>query len=100
MASRAMRDPNPHILNAVTFCGIRYAHLIVIECALYLYRKLLEVDTITRPSGDIYIVTPAVSCPPEEAESSRPGWVQFRGGMMLSFSGARKVVEHKIRAAS
>ena len=99
-ASKAMGDPNPHILNAVTFCGIRYAHLVVIECALYLYKKLLEVEAIKRPSGNIYMVTPAVSCSPEEAESSRPGWVQFQGGMMISFSGAPKVVQHKIRAVN
>ena len=41
-ASKAARNPAPHILNAVTLCGIRYAHLIVIECALYLYKKLLD----------------------------------------------------------
>ena len=61
-ASKATRDPAPHILNAVTFCGIRYVHLIVIECAMYLYDKLLEADAIERPSGDIYMVTPGVTC--------------------------------------
>lgn len=99
-ASKAMSDPNPHILNAITFFGIRYAHLIVIESALYLYGKLLETDAIKRPRGDTYMVTPAFSCSPEEAESSRPGWVQFRGAMMLSFSGAQSVVQHRIRAAN
>ena len=46
VASRAAKNPAPHILNAVTVCGIRYAHLIVIECALYLYEKLLEERSI------------------------------------------------------
>ena len=41
VASRAAKNFDPHILNAVTVFGIRYAHLIVIECALYLYEKLL-----------------------------------------------------------
>ena len=54
VASRAAKNPAPHILNAVTVCGIRYAHLIVIECALYLYEKLLEERSIKRPSGDIH----------------------------------------------
>ena len=78
-ASRAATNPAPHILNAVTVCGIRYAHLIVIECALYLYEKLLEESSIERPSGDIYRVTPGVACSPEQAESTRPDWVKFEG---------------------
>ena len=97
-ASKAARNPAPHILNAVTVCGIRYAHLIVIECALYLYKKLLDVDSIKRPSGDIYMLTPGVACAPDQAESPRPDWVKFRGTMMISFSGGPKVVRHKIKA--
>ena len=34
VASGAATNPAPHILNAVTVFGIRYAHLIVIECAI------------------------------------------------------------------
>ena len=97
-ASKAARDPAPHILNAVTFCGVRYAHLIVIESALYLYEKLLAASAIAPPSGDIYMVTPGVGCSPGQAASSRPDWVQFRGSMMISFSGAPRVVRHEIRA--
>ena len=48
--TRAAANPAPHMLNAITFCGIRYADLIVIECALYLYRKLLKEDSIERPA--------------------------------------------------
>ena len=99
-ASRAANDPAPHILNAVTFCGIRYAHLVVIECALYLYGQLLDAGSIERPSGDIYMVTPGVTCSPGQAESSRPDWVQFRGTMMISLSGAPRAIRHHIRAVN
>lgn len=99
-ASKAQRDPAPHILNAVTFCGIRYAHLIVIESALYLYDKLLAVSAIERPSGDIFMVTPGVPCSPDQAASPRPDWVQFGGSMMISFAGAPNVIRHKIRAVN
>ncbi|MXY58599.1 MAG: hypothetical protein F4Y41_19825 [Gammaproteobacteria bacterium] len=99
-ASKAARNAAPHILNAVTFCGIRYAHLIVIESALYLYDKLLGADAIAPPSGDIYMITPGVTCSPEQATSSRPDWARFRGGMMISFSDAPQVVCHRIRAVS
>lgn len=98
--SKASTNPAPHILNAVTVRGIRYAHLIVIECALYLYEKLLDERSINRPSGDIYKVTLAVACPPEQAESSCPNWIKFQGGMMISFSDAPKVIQHKIKAVN
>ncbi len=96
--SSAAKYPAPHILNAVSLCGVRYAHLVVIECAVYLFEKLLDQSSIERPSGEIYRVTPAVACPPEQAESSQPNWVQFQGGMMVSFSDVPKVIRHKIRA--
>ena len=99
-ASKAATNPAPHILNAVTVCGIRYAHLIVIECALYLYEKLLDESSIKRPSGDLYKVTMGVACSPEQAQSSRPDWINYQGGMMISFSDRPKVVRHKIRAVS
>ena len=70
--SPAARNPAPHILNAITVFGIRYAHLIVIECALYLYEKLLNESSIKRPYGDIYKATVGVACSPEQAESPRP----------------------------
>ena len=98
--SKAAKNPAPHILNAVSVCGIRYAHLIVIECALYLYEKMLENKSIMRPSGDIYQITLGVACSPEQAESSRPDWVEFQGEMMISFSGAPQVISHKIRAVN
>ena len=50
----AGRNPAPHILNAVTFCGIRFAHLVVIEAAMYLYDVLLDNRSVARPKGDLY----------------------------------------------
>ena len=97
-AARAAANPAPHILNAITFCGIRYADLIVIEWALYLYGKLLKEDSIERPGGEIYLLTPGVACSPDQAESPRPDWVKCQGGMMISFSDAPRVIRHEIKA--
>ena len=99
-ASPAARKPAPHILDAITVFDIRYAHLIVIECALYLYEKLLNESLIKRPSGDIYKVTMGLECSPEEAKSPHPDWIKFQGGMMISFSGVPKVIRHTIRAVN
>ena len=96
--SKAAKNPGPHILNAVTLFGIRYANLIVIECAVYLYEKLLKETSIERPRGDLYKVKPGVKCRREQAESSRPDWIKFQGGMMISFYNPPKVTRHKIKA--
>lgn len=99
-ASPAARKPAPHILNAITVFGIRYVHLVVIECALYLYEKLLNESSIKQPSGDLYKVRMRVGCPPEQAEFPNPDWIKFQGGMMVSFSPGPKVIRHKIRAVN
>ena len=98
--SPAARKPAPHILNAITLFGIRYAHLVVIECALYLYEKLSNNSSIKQPIANIYKVAMGVECLPEQAESPRPDWIKFQGGMMVSFSGAPQVIQHKIRAVN
>lgn len=99
-ASPAAKNPPPHILNAITVFGIRYADLIVIECALYLYEKLLNNNSITQPSGGIFNVKFGVGYPTKPTESSHKDWMAFRGGMMVSFSGAPQVIRHKIRAVN
>ena len=95
--SRAARNPAPHILNAVTFCGIRYAHLVVIESALYLYEALLDNDAVARPKGDVYTVKLGVACDADQSDSATPGWACFRGTMMMAFHNAPTVIRHEIR---
>ncbi len=97
---KAAQEPELHILNNVTLFGIRYAHVIVIEAALYLYERLLDERSIERPGGDIYMVKPGFACPEEQTSSPRPHWLRFEGGLMMSFSGERKLTRHTIRPVS
>ncbi len=96
---RPAQEPERHILNNVTVFRIRYAHVIVIEAALYLYKRLLDEASIQRPAGDTYMVTPGFSCPEEQASSSRPDWLRFEGTMIMSFSDHRSLTRHTIRPA-
>ena len=99
-ASKAAINPAPHIVNAATVFGIRYAHLIVIECALYLYKKLLDEGSIERPHGETYALGLRAWCSPDQAESPDSDWLKFQGGTMISFSDVLEVVQHKIRAVT
>lgn len=96
--SRAAANPAPHILNAVTLFGIRYAHLIVIESAMYLYDVLSKHDAIERPKGERYSVNLRVECTSEQAESPNPVWLQFQGSMAVSFVSTPMLIRHEIRA--
>ena len=96
----AAKKPALHILNSITICGIRYAHIIVIECALYLYEKLLDESSIKRPDGDIYTAILGVDLSAEQAKSAQPDWIEFQGNLMISFSGRPSIVQHKIKAVS
>ena len=95
--TKAARNPAPHILNALTFCGIRYAHLVVIESAMYLYNALLDNESVTRPKGDIYSMKLGVACDTDQSESPTPDWACFQGTMIVAFDNARTIIRHEIR---
>ena len=97
--TKAAANSAPHILNAVTVFGVRYAHLIVIETAMCLYDRLIDQDSIERPMGDVYAVKPGVDCSPEQADAEKPDWIRFQGTMIISFSNTPTVIRHEIRAA-
>ena len=94
---RAARQLQLHLLNNITLFGVRYAHLIVIETALYLYESLLDETSIQRPDGDVYLVKPGFDCPREQASSPRPDWLRFEGTMMMEFSSEPKVTRYTIK---
>ncbi len=87
-----------HLLNNITLFGIRYAHVIVIEAALYLSEKLLDEPSIQRPEGEIYLLKPGFDCPRDQATSSRPNWLRFEGTMMMQFSSEPKVTQFTIKS--
>ena len=93
----AARNPAPHILNAVTFCGIRYAHLVVIESAMYLYDALLDNKSVARPKGDLYRMKLGVEWDGDQNESETPRWARFQGTMIVAFHNAPTVIRHEIR---
>ena len=95
--TRARRNPAPHILNAMTFCGIRYAHLVVIESAMYLYDALLANKAVIRPKGDLYRLKLGVACDADQSQSETPNWASFGGTMMMAYHNAPMVIRHEIR---
>jgi hypothetical protein len=96
-AGNAARNPAPHILNAVTFCGVRFAHLIVIESAMYLYGALFENESVACPKGDLSGMKLGVGWDTDPNEADAPKWASFKGTMMVALHNAPKVIRHEIR---
>ena len=96
--SMAAKEPDIHILRNITFFGVGYAELVVVEAAMYLFGRLMDEASIARPRGDSYVVKPEFECSADQAVSPKPVWLRFRGGAMVSFSARPGVVLHTIRA--
>ena len=93
------KNPELHILNNIKAFGIKYTHLIVIESALYLYKKLLKNKAIEKPKGETYIATVCLyPCSSENVFSNHRSWISYDGGIIASFGNEKKLISHRIRA--
>lgn len=94
-----IRNPEIHILNNIKICGIKYNHIVVIECALYLYRILLDNKELEKPQGEIDMPTLGlVSEISKDTFSSAGNFLAYDGGVILSFGGTEKKILHRIKA--
>ena len=96
---RGVQKPRLHILNNITFCTVKFNHIITIESALYLYYmimdhwlKLGEIEEINLPV--IYV---AADDPSKVTPSGR-GFLGFEGGLMISLGGEEQLVSHVVKA--
>ena len=92
---RAVRNWALHILSNITVCGMKYNHVIAIESALYLYRKLVDNESIERPPGEVII--PTFCFVPEDASSPGHRWLAFDGGLAIALGGRQQIVSHRVR---
>ena len=93
------KNPEIHILNNLKVCGIKYSHIIIIECALYLYKKLIENKELRSPEGEISLPTICLVLESsEDVFSNAPSWLAFDGELILSFGGTKRLISHRIRA--
>ena len=93
------RNPERHILDNVTVFGMKYTHIVVIECALYLYEMLADGEHIKRLGGKEWRLRPSfVTLEKNEFFSAKLDWLGFAGGLILSIGTAERSITHRIRA--
>ena len=93
------RYPERHILNNVTIFGMKYTHIVVIECALYLYEMLADGGHIERLGDEEWRLRPSFVALEEPGFfSAKPDWLGFAGGLILAIGTAEQSITHRIRA--
>lgn len=91
------RNPEVHILNNLTICGIKYNHIVVIESALYLYQMLIDNAEIERPKGEINLPTLCLLAD-EDIFASNRRFLGYDGGVIIAFGEKSRSISHEIRA--
>ena len=98
--SKIQKDHNIHILRNITFFGLGYAELVIIEAGMYLYERLMKEASIKRPIDSYILGTPAFECCPEDTTSRQPKWLSYRGMIMFDFSPQPGVVSYSVQVPS
>ena len=93
------KHPERHILDNVTVFGMKYTHIVVIECALYLYEMLSDGGHIERLADEKWRLRPSfVTLDEDGFFSTKSDWLGFAGGLILSIGTAERSITHRIRA--
>lgn len=93
------RHPERHILDNVTIFGMKYTHIVVIECALYLYEMLVDGGHIKRLGDEEWRLRPSFVALEEDGFfSAEQDWLGFAGGLILRFGTDERTINHRIRA--
>ena len=92
------KHPERYILDNVTVFGMKYTHIVVIECALYLYEMLTDGGHIERLADEKWRLRPSyVALDEMEFLSEKQDWLRFAGGLILATGKSERSITHRIR---
>ena len=92
------KNPERHILDNIVVFGWKYTHIVVIECALYVYEMLADGGHIERLDDEKWRLRPSfVTTDPTGFFSTNQDWLRFDGGLIPAFGTAKRSITHKIR---
>ena len=93
------KNPERHVLDNIVVFGMKYTHIVVIECALYLYEMLVDGGHIERLADEKWRLRPSfVTTDPTGFFSANQNWLAFAGGLIIAFGTAERSITHRIRA--
>ena len=91
-------NPERHILDNVTVFGMKYTHIVVIECALYVYEMLADGGHIERQEDEKGRLRPSfVTLDGAGFFSAKQDWLGFAGGLILAIGTVERSIAHMIR---
>ena len=86
-------------MDNITVFGMKYTHIVVIECALYLNEMLANAGHIQRPPDERQRLRPSFVATDEAGFfAENQNWLGFAGGMLLSIGTEERSITHRIRA--
>lgn len=98
--SGRFKTPERHILDNITVFGMKYTHVVVIACALYLHEMLAKAGHIPRPPDKRSRLRLSFgTTDPNDFFSESQDWLRFAGGLILGFGTGERKFAHRIRAA-
>ena len=93
------KHPKRHILDNITVFRMKYTHIVVIECALYLYEMLADGGHVERLADKKWRLRPSfVTLDEDGFFSAKQDWLAFAGGLIFAFGTAERSITHGIRA--
>ena len=97
-ATGPFKNPERHILDNVTVFGMKYTHIVVIECALYVYEMLADGGHVERQGDKERRFRPSfVALDGAGFFSAKQDWLGFAGGLILAIGTAERSIAHRIR---
>ena len=96
---RVVQNSALHILNALVVAGFHYNHAIVIETAMYLYRRLFDAGFAPAPGAEMLMPDFSVTMPDgHDAFGSETKWLVFAGGFNILHGNRPRKTAHRITA--
>ena len=93
------KNPERHILDNIGVFGMKYTHIVLIECALYLYEMLADGGHIERLDDEKWRLRLSfVTTDPSDFFSTNQNWLRFAGGLIPAFGADERSIAHRIRA--
>ena len=93
------RNPERHILDNITVFGMKYTHIVVIACALYLYEMLVDRGHVAHLGDKEWRLRPSfITLDEDSFFSAKQDRLGFAGGLMLQIGTPGRRISHRIRA--
>ena len=97
--NKPSKTPERHILHNIAVLGMKYTHILVVECALYIHEMLVKSGHVKHVDEDrLKLRLSLDTTVSPDSFFVNPDWLRFTGGLILAFRASELAISHRIRA--